>query len=65
MISAVRPIEWNRGQLRLLDQRVLPQQVRWLDCHGPQDVAAAIHDMAMPMASSARRRCWRRRARQR
>jgi methylthioribose-1-phosphate isomerase len=47
MISAVRPIEWNRGQLRLLDQRVLPQQVRWLDCHGPQDVAAAIHDMAV------------------
>jgi methylthioribose-1-phosphate isomerase len=47
MTSAVQPIVWTRGQLRLLDQRVLPQQLRWLDCHGPQDVAAAIHEMAV------------------
>lgn len=47
MTSAVQPIVWNRGQLRLIDQRVLPHELRWLDCHGPHDVASAIHDMAV------------------
>jgi methylthioribose-1-phosphate isomerase len=47
MTSAVQPILWTREQLRLLDQRALPQEVRWLDCRGAADVAAAIHDMAV------------------
>ncbi len=47
MTSAVQPILWSREQLRLLDQRVLPQDVRWLDCRSAADVAAAIHDMAV------------------
>lgn len=47
MTSAVQPILWTREQLRLLDQRELPQHVRWLDCRGAADVAAAIHDMAV------------------
>lgn len=47
MTSAVQPILWTREQLRLLDQRMLPQEVRWLDCRSVGDVAAAIHDMAV------------------
>jgi methylthioribose-1-phosphate isomerase len=47
MTSAVQPIVWTREQLRLLDQRVLPQSEQYLECRSAQDVAAAIHDMAV------------------
>lgn len=45
--EAVRPIVWQHGQLRLLDQRLLPHEVRYLDCRTAEDVAAAIHGMAV------------------
>ncbi len=47
MSSAVQPILWADSGLRLLDQRLLPQEVRYLDCHSAGDVAAAIHGMAV------------------
>ncbi len=47
MTSSVQPMIWTREQLRVLDQRVLPQSVHYLDCGSAQDVAAAIHDMAV------------------
>lgn len=46
-VESVRPIIWERSHLRLLDQRVLPVEVRYLDCHGAGDVAEAIHGMAV------------------
>ncbi|MES0873350.1 S-methyl-5-thioribose-1-phosphate isomerase [Sinimarinibacterium sp. HSW-8] len=47
MTCAVQPILWTRKQLRLLDQRELPHEVRWLDCRSAADVASAIHEMAV------------------
>ncbi|MDD3762175.1 MAG: S-methyl-5-thioribose-1-phosphate isomerase [Nevskiales bacterium] len=47
MSSAVQPIVWARDHLRLLDQRLLPAEVRYLECRSPGDVADAIHAMAV------------------
>lgn len=46
-MSSVNPIVWNVDSLRLLDQRLLPQQVQYLDCRTAGDVAAGIHGMAV------------------
>lgn len=43
----VRALEWKEGVLHLLDQRVLPQQEVWLQCHDAQETADAIRDMAV------------------
>jgi len=45
--GAVQPMVWAGDCLRLLDQRVLPHEERWLECRGAGDVARAIHDMAV------------------
>jgi len=45
--SAVQPIQWAEDHLRLLDQRLLPQQETYLECRSAEDVARAIHDMAV------------------
>src|ERR1043166_6994589 len=45
MTSPVQPIAWNDGLLRLLDQRLLPLQERYLECRTPQEVADAIRQM--------------------
>jgi methylthioribose-1-phosphate isomerase len=47
MTSVVRAIEWVDDHLRLLDQRLLPQQEVYVECHGAEDVARAIHDMVV------------------
>jgi methylthioribose-1-phosphate isomerase len=46
-MSSVNPIAWTGETLRLLDQRVLPHQVEFLDCRSAADVAQAIHAMAV------------------
>lgn len=47
MSSVVQPIVWKGSALDLLDQRVLPHEVRYLECRSAGDVAAAIHGMAV------------------
>jgi methylthioribose-1-phosphate isomerase len=47
MTSAVRPIEWAGDHVKLLDQRRLPEHETYLDCRTAEDVARAIHDMAV------------------
>ena len=47
MNSSVQPILWAGDHLRLLDQRVLPHEERYLDCRTPAEVATAIHDMVV------------------
>ena len=47
MTQAVQPLIWTKDHLRMLDQRVLPHEVRYLDCHTPGDVAEGIHSMAV------------------
>lgn len=44
-----RAIEWidETGALRLLDQKVLPGETRYLDFATPEDIAGAIHDMTV------------------
>ena len=40
-------IRWVNGKVRMLDQRVLPQDVRYLDFDTVDEVAAAIKDMVI------------------
>ncbi|MDZ3824136.1 MAG: S-methyl-5-thioribose-1-phosphate isomerase [Pseudoxanthomonas sp.] len=45
--DTLRPIAWQGDHLRLLDQRRLPGEVVHLACRGVDEVAAAIHDLAV------------------
>lgn len=44
-MSTFHSIEWKDGVLRLIDQRVLPQETRYNDYTNAKDVADAIRDM--------------------
>jgi len=46
-MSAVQPIQWKDGVLRLLDQRVLPLREEWLEYRDAPTTAAAITDMVV------------------
>ena len=45
--TGIRPIIWADDHLKLIDQRVLPHEERWVDCRSAADVAEAIHGMAV------------------
>jgi len=47
MNSQVEAIKWEKDQLSLLDQRVLPEQVLYLEYSRSGDVAKAITDMVV------------------
>ena len=42
-----KTIEWKGDRVRLLDQRRLPQEVRYIDCKDASSVAQAIRSMAI------------------
>jgi methylthioribose-1-phosphate isomerase len=42
-----RPLYWESGKLKLLDQRLLPGKEVWLELETPGQVATAIRDMAV------------------
>jgi len=42
-----KTIEWKGDHIRLLDQRKLPQEVRYLNCRDASSVAQAIRNMAI------------------
>jgi methylthioribose-1-phosphate isomerase len=42
-----KTIEWKGDRVRLLDQRRLPGEVRYLDCRDPSSLAKAIRGMAI------------------
>ncbi len=42
-----RAFIWKKDRLLLLDQRLLPQQIRWVTCRRWQEVARAIRDMVV------------------
>jgi methylthioribose-1-phosphate isomerase len=42
-----KTIEWRDDRVRMLDQRKLPQEVRYLDCRNASSVAQAIRTMAI------------------
>lgn len=43
----MRAMEWTGLQLRLLDQRLLPAEERWIDCKTEEDIASAIVQMVV------------------
>ena len=43
----IRPIRWTGQALELLDQRKLPFVVEYVSCTTSDDVATAIHDLAV------------------
>ncbi|WP_114241225.1 S-methyl-5-thioribose-1-phosphate isomerase [Dyella sp. C9] len=43
----IRAVQWQGDHLRLLDQRLLPQEERWIDCRSAADVTQAIKDLAV------------------
>jgi methylthioribose-1-phosphate isomerase len=42
-----KTIEWKGNRVKILDQRRLPQEVRYLDCRNASSVAQAIRTMAI------------------
>jgi len=45
--DSVRPLRWRAGALELLDQRLLPEEVRWVRMTTAAEVAQAIRDMVV------------------
>ena len=45
--TGIRPIIWADDHLKLIDQRVLPNEERWVECRNAVEVAEAIHGMAV------------------
>lgn len=43
----IRAVQWQGDHLRLLDQRLLPQEERWIDCATAAQVTQAIRDLAV------------------
>lgn len=43
----IRAVQWQGDHLRLLDQRLLPQEERWIDCTSAAQVTQAIKDLAV------------------
>ncbi|HET6433964.1 S-methyl-5-thioribose-1-phosphate isomerase [Dyella sp.] len=43
----VRAVQWQDDHLRLLDQRLLPHEERWISCRTAEDVMQAIRDLAV------------------
>ena len=43
----VSPLRWTGEALQLLDQRLLPNEEKWIDCADEREVATAIRDMVV------------------
>jgi methylthioribose-1-phosphate isomerase len=43
----VRAVQWQGDHLRLLDQRLLPREERWMDCRTAAEVTQAIRDLVV------------------
>ncbi|MET0226406.1 MAG: S-methyl-5-thioribose-1-phosphate isomerase [Dokdonella sp.] len=45
--DSIRAVLWQGDALRLLDQRRLPHEETYVDCHAAGEVATAIHDLVV------------------
>jgi methylthioribose-1-phosphate isomerase len=45
--DTIRAVQWQGDHLRLLDQRLLPAEERWIDCRDAAQVTQAIRDLAV------------------
>jgi methylthioribose-1-phosphate isomerase len=43
----VEPLRWDEGSLLVLDQRLLPDEERWIRCESPEEVAECIRTLAV------------------
>ncbi|MBN1953684.1 MAG: S-methyl-5-thioribose-1-phosphate isomerase [Anaerolineae bacterium] len=43
----MRSVEWHHGRVRMIDQRLLPTQLDWLELDEPGEIAQAIREMAV------------------
>jgi S-methyl-5-thioribose-1-phosphate isomerase len=43
----IRAVQWQGEHLRLLDQRLLPGEERWIDCADASQITQAIKDLAV------------------
>ncbi len=43
----IRAVQWQGDHLRLLDQRLLPREERWIDCNDANQITQAIKDLAV------------------
>ncbi|HIE39775.1 MAG TPA: S-methyl-5-thioribose-1-phosphate isomerase, partial [Anaerolineae bacterium] len=43
----MRTVEWHKGRVRLIDQRLLPAELCLLELDEPEEVARAIREMAV------------------
>jgi len=46
-LDSIRAVQWQGDHLRLLDQRLLPAEERWIECRDAQQVTHAIRDLAV------------------
>ena len=46
-LDSIRAVQWQGDHLRLLDQRLLPAEERWIECRDAQQVTQAIRDLAV------------------
>lgn len=46
-MSKVTPLKWVDGELLILDQRLLPGQVKWITARNVEKVAVAIEELAV------------------
>ncbi|MBU6417902.1 MAG: S-methyl-5-thioribose-1-phosphate isomerase [Xanthomonadaceae bacterium] len=45
--DTLRALQWLGDRLHLLDQRRLPFEEAWIDCHGSREIARAIRDLVV------------------
>ncbi len=45
--DSIRAVQWQGDHLRLLDQRLLPGEERWVDCRDAAQVTAAIRELVV------------------
>ena len=46
-LDSIRAVQWQGDHLRLLDQRLLPAEEKWIDCRDAEQVTQAIRDLAV------------------
>jgi methylthioribose-1-phosphate isomerase len=51
-MSIFKTIEWQDGVVRMLDQRLLPYETRYLEFHQYEEVSDAIREMVIRGALS-------------
>ena len=45
--DSLRAVQWLGNRLHLLDQRKLPFEETWIDCHGASEVVQAVRDLVV------------------